>query len=350
MTTALPPGPPSPVASAILALLASPSDKGRWAPEAAAELAEAHGVTEVEVWRELAALSPELLPPAAARYESEQVHAFLRDRCVARQDFAGAASAQRYLDKLRGVTPAGSASKKEEGPAALPSAPSPALAFDGPTCWMLVGPPCAGKSTWARAHIAGAKRSTVVLSVDDHVEARARAEGLTYAAAVKRYAGEGERLLLDALRAALARGDDIVWDRTNHTAKSRAERLALLPASYRRVAVVCAADPYELRRRITERRKTTGKDLLPVALAAALKAYEPPTPEEGFAEILDGAALPSAPALPRSALLAVLRAVLALGTAPGKPGREAVSAALGALEAWPDLRAAVLDAVAELTR
>lgn len=146
-----------------------------------------------------------------------------------------------------------------------------------PRAIFLIGFPGAGKSTWADAYRAGPGNPFTVVSTDRLIERHAAAEGLTYAEAyrglpARKLEAEARRLM----REAVERGWDVVLDRTNLRASTRARFLKLLPDDYVRVAVVFVAPWAELERRLKARALDTGKQVGPGALAQMAAIYDPP--------------------------------------------------------------------------
>ena len=74
-------------------------------------------------------------------------------------------------------------------------------------------------------------------------------------------------------------------DQTNLTAKSRARKLAAIPKSYKRVAVVVPThitDPARWRAQLERPGKTIPEDVID----QMIQNFEPPTSAEGFDQIL----------------------------------------------------------------
>jgi predicted kinase len=150
-----------------------------------------------------------------------------------------------------------------------------------PRAIFLIGFPGAGKSTWAEAYRPGPGNPTTVVSTDRLIERHAAAEGLSYAAAYR--ALPARRLEAQArrrVREAVERGWDVVLDRTNLRASTRARFLRLLPPEYVRVAVVFAAPWAELERRLEARGAATGKRVGVGVLPQMATIYDPPTAGE----------------------------------------------------------------------
>jgi len=152
---------------------------------------------------------------------------------------------------------------------------------DMPTLYMLIGVPASGKSTWlAKQDLSNAS----VLSTDNYIEAAAKTFGKTYNDVfkdeIKNATSNMDILLIDAI----AMNDDIYWDQTNLTIKSRKGKLMRIPDGYRKVAVVFPTpDKKEWERRLNSR---PGKTIPKNILANMVNSLEMPDKSEGFDEIV----------------------------------------------------------------
>lgn len=150
---------------------------------------------------------------------------------------------------------------------------------DPPRVTMLIGMPGSGKSTWRAIGMArDAIRSTTIISTDDQVEDIARQKGLTFSEAFKlldhKEVDRGHRI---ALRAAIARGNDVIIDRVNASRTGRAKWLRRVPAHYEKHAVVFQVPEHVLRVRRANR---AGKVIPESALREMRHAFKPPGPHE----------------------------------------------------------------------
>ena len=153
-----------------------------------------------------------------------------------------------------------------------------------PILMMLVGVPASGKSTYIKNKLAN-EANTVVVSTDDYIEQAAAAAGTTYDAIFSKVVGVATKAMKSAVRDAVANNQNIIWDQTNTTAKSRASKLAMIPDSYRKVAVFFhTPDPEELQKRLGQR---SGKTIPAHVVANMISGLEPPTKSEGFDEIIE---------------------------------------------------------------
>lgn len=150
-----------------------------------------------------------------------------------------------------------------------------------PSLYMLVGVPGSGKSTW-RAH--ANLNHAVMLSTDDWIEAKAASQGKTYSEVFDSEVGAATQSMMRDLAGAIKADQDIVWDQTNLTAKSRARKLRQIPASYRKVAVFFPnPSPEELARRLAGRE---GKTIPAGVIKSMISQLEMPTTAEGFDEVI----------------------------------------------------------------
>ena len=148
-----------------------------------------------------------------------------------------------------------------------------------PRLYMLVGVPGSGKSTWIRSR----NHDAVIASTDDHIEAAAAAQGLTYDDVFESEIKAATAALRETVKQAVRDKRDIIWDQTNLTAKSRRGKLGQVPKHYERIALYFPTpDGEELARRLASR---AGKTIPAHVMASMIASLEPPGPSEGFDEI-----------------------------------------------------------------
>jgi predicted kinase len=149
-----------------------------------------------------------------------------------------------------------------------------------PKCYQLIGVPGAGKSTWIKSQ--DWARDCVVVSTDDFVEEYARECGTTYNEVFDDYMPTAVKLMAERVVRAREAGQDIIWDQTSVSEKSRRKKFAMLP-DYEHVAVVFAIpEKQELDRRLNSR---PGKTIPWNIMQGMIKHFEQPSEEEGFSEI-----------------------------------------------------------------
>ena len=152
-----------------------------------------------------------------------------------------------------------------------------------PTYTMLVGVPGSGKSTWlAQQPIDWS--NTVLASTDNEIERRAKAQGKTYSEVFQKEVKGATTAMNNTIRDALARGLNVIHDQTNLTVKSRASKLASVPDTYEKVAVVFPTpNDAELKRRLDSRPGKT----IPANVVLAMKSqFQQPSEDEGFDSII----------------------------------------------------------------
>ena len=149
----------------------------------------------------------------------------------------------------------------------------------------LIGPPGSGKTTWASALLT---QGWVHVSTDRYVEEAALSKNVTYGEVFQREIKSAERKMQTLLAEALARGDNIVWDQTNMTRKSRMKKVSqLTSAGYTVEAHVFMPDSTELNARQMKRAVETGKAIPQRIIDSMLENYEPPIFDEGFTAIVN---------------------------------------------------------------
>jgi len=147
-----------------------------------------------------------------------------------------------------------------------------------PNLYMLIGVPGSGKSTFVDAQ----DHNFVHISSDYYVEKFAKKMGKTYNEVFSLTVKRATRLMMRAVRRAQENGQDIIWDQTNTTAKSRAKKLAMLP-EYNKVAFYFKTPPADiLAARLANR---PGKEIPDRVMKSMIQHLKQPTLDEGFTKI-----------------------------------------------------------------
>ncbi len=155
-----------------------------------------------------------------------------------------------------------------------------------PVCYMLIGPPACGKSTY-RATLIATLINPVVVSGDDLIEADAARLGLTYDQAFPLMDFKVQKKMLrEAFDGAVKAKSDIVVDRTNMSVKSRRSFLSSLPSDYKRVGVVFQFEQEALFARLHKRGKETGKSVPHKTVMEMIERFQPPADGE-FHEVIN---------------------------------------------------------------
>ena len=148
-----------------------------------------------------------------------------------------------------------------------------------PKLYMLIGVPASGKSTWRAQHAGDA----VIVSTDDILDQTAAARGTTYNDVFKDNIKFATQLADQRAKDAFAAGKDVIWDQTNLTPKSRKPKLALVPDSYEKIAVLfLTPEDAEWQRRLDSR---PGKSIPQNILMGMKSSMVFPDPSEGFDRI-----------------------------------------------------------------
>ena len=145
-----------------------------------------------------------------------------------------------------------------------------------PTMYMLIGVPASGKSTWVEQN----KGDALVISTDNLIEMYAADNGKTYNEVFKDQIKIATKLTMQHAEAAFAGGQNVIWDQTNLTKKSRASKLAMVPQHYSREAVFFATPlEEEWQRRLNSR---PGKSIPAHILDSMVEMLELPDLDEGW--------------------------------------------------------------------
>lgn len=148
-----------------------------------------------------------------------------------------------------------------------------------PTMYMLIGVPASGKSTWVEKH----KGDALVISTDNLIEIYAADNGKTYNDVFKEQIKIATKIAMEHAEAAFAAGQDVIWDQTNITKKSRKGKLAMVPEHYRKTAVFFATPlEEEWQRRLNSR---PGKSIPAHILDSMVEMLEMPEQDEGWSVI-----------------------------------------------------------------
>lgn len=150
-----------------------------------------------------------------------------------------------------------------------------------PVCYLLVGLPGSGKSTFVRSKVR--EMDATVLSTDDAIERYALVMGKTYNEVFSETIKGATAYLDDCLDTAIALDNSIIWDQTNLSKKTRARNLARVPKHYEKIAVVFQVDDEELDRRLRSR---PGKTIPDHVIKSMKENFVYPTEDEGFDKIL----------------------------------------------------------------
>lgn len=149
-----------------------------------------------------------------------------------------------------------------------------------PKLFMLIGIPGSGKSTW----IKNQKHNAVIVSTDDIIEREAARQNKTYSDVFDQTIKKATQEMQQDLRQAIAQQQDIIWDQTNLTAKSRASKLRQIPNTYEKIAVFFPTpDREELTKRLDSR---AGKTIPTYVIKSMADNLETPSPAEGFDQVI----------------------------------------------------------------
>jgi predicted kinase len=149
-----------------------------------------------------------------------------------------------------------------------------------PKCYQLVGVPCSGKSTWTTNQEWAT--DCHVISTDYWVELEAKRLGKTYSEIFKDYMPRAVDLMAANVVSVRENNNDIIWDQTSTTIKSRARKFNMLP-NYYHIAIVFRTPKLDiLKERLASR---PGKEIPWDVVQGMIDNWEEPTEEEGFKEI-----------------------------------------------------------------
>lgn len=148
--------------------------------------------------------------------------------------------------------------------------------------FMLVGPPCSGKSTFINL-LRGIDPHIEVVDTDSVIEEYARSHNSTYNECFKSCIGWADKVMKDKVRNLTEKGVAFFWDQTNMSSKSRKKKLDMIPKDWTKVAVV-----FETPLDVCWKRMETRDKKVPYGIVKSMiESYERPTTSEGFDMVVD---------------------------------------------------------------
>lgn len=154
-----------------------------------------------------------------------------------------------------------------------------------PLCIVLCGLPGSGKSTFVKTLKSEMPDDElVVIDTDSFIEAAAAQAGISYSEAFQRISfKDAKRHMNETLATALSKGQNVILDQTNVSAKSRTGKMASVPGHYTKVCVVVDVDEKVLWERLRAR---VGKQIPRSVVETMAKSWIPPSRTEGYAEVI----------------------------------------------------------------
>jgi len=152
-----------------------------------------------------------------------------------------------------------------------------------PTLYILIGVPGSGKSTWLKANKSD---NGVVVSSDNYIDAYAKKVGKTYSEVFKEYVGKAITNMRNDAKHGFKNNDDVYWDQTNLTRRSREEKFHMVPSHYKKVAVLFEIPEENEHKRRLNTPERQGKIIPNNIMNNMKKNLEFPTENEGFDEII----------------------------------------------------------------
>ena len=148
--------------------------------------------------------------------------------------------------------------------------------------YMLVGVPGSGKSSWANSQKWSNNYGCSYISTDKHIEKWAGELGRDYTEIFSTFMPAAVELMAAEVIYARENNQDIIWDQTSTTVKSRSKKFDMLPDYYAIAVVFPTPGRLELDSRLSLR---SGKVIPVDVIDNMIQGYEPPTIQEGFKEI-----------------------------------------------------------------
>jgi len=148
------------------------------------------------------------------------------------------------------------------------------------TVYFLIGVPGSGKSTWVKTQ--QWTNDCRYISSDHYIEEYAKRVGKTYNEVFSEFIPHATKMMNDEVADAVASGDDVIWDQTNITSKTRINKLKHFLNYYKVAVVFTTPDEEEHKRRLNR----PGKSIPTHVLDQMKSNLEMPTEAEGFDKII----------------------------------------------------------------
>ena len=149
-----------------------------------------------------------------------------------------------------------------------------------PECVFLCGIPSSGKSTYVnKLKKISYWENAVVLSTDAYIEKQAQRMGMTYNQIFDDVIDNATRELELAFIEAKDRGENLIWDQTNLTVKTRKKKLSKLPSFYARGVIYFEIS---LEEALERNKNREGKFIPESILKRMYHQLEIPTKNEDF--------------------------------------------------------------------
>ncbi len=159
-----------------------------------------------------------------------------------------------------------------------------------PVFIMLCGVPGTGKSTWVKNEatlLADEESNTYTVSSDNLLEMIGDEYDMTY----NQLFGDVtymalERMMYKIAKKLFERNNNVIWDQTNLSVKSRARKLAMVPEGYYKVAIIFN-EPVDHLHRLSKRAIAQEKVIPEHVLANMKRMFVKPTKAEGFDDVIE---------------------------------------------------------------
>lgn len=152
-------------------------------------------------------------------------------------------------------------------------------------CYMLVGVPGSGKSTYIEK-LKSEQLNISSVSSDEYIEKIAHEQSKTYSEVHREHIKDATKWMNETISNLIKNNKDFIWDQTNLNKKSRSGKIqTLIKAKYEIVAITFEVNQEVILQRISERGRLTGKHIPKNLIESMTQSYERPSFDEGFSSI-----------------------------------------------------------------
>jgi predicted kinase len=155
-----------------------------------------------------------------------------------------------------------------------------------PKCYMMIGIPGSGKSTYIK-NVLQSQSNLISISTDEYIEKIAKEQNGTYSSVYDSAINDANNWFNSELYKIMNSSSDFIWDQTNINIKSRKFKIKQLAKhNYEIHGIAFEVEKEVILDRLNKRALETGKFIPESIINSMIKSYQKPTLEEGFHNII----------------------------------------------------------------